>query len=94
MNIYQYGKNLRQSRSLHRLDSVNEIGKVIPANEKHKRIVNSRRSYDTQVVVKLTEQYDRHVLTLMQDAEQTQTWNKENWIDARSRSADTQNGVL
>ena len=29
-----------------------------------------------------------HVLTLMEDAEQTRTWNKENWIDALGRSID------
>ena len=38
--------------------------------------------------MKLTEHYDGHVLRLMKDAEQTYTWNKENWTDALSRSTD------
>ena len=29
-----------------------------------------------------------HVLTLMEDAEQNQNWNKAAWIDALSRSTD------
>ena len=35
---------------------------------------SSPRSYDTKVVMKLTEQYDGHVLSLLEDAED---WNKK-----------------
>ena len=38
--------------------------------------------------MKVTEQHDGHVLTLIADAEQTQTWNEEVWIGAPSRSTD------
>ena len=39
--------------------------------------------------MRLAEQCDgQHVLTRMEDAEQTQNWNREDWIDALSRSTD------
>ena len=36
----------------------------------------------------MTEQYDEHVLSLLKDAEHTQDWRKEEWIDVLGRCTD------
>ena len=47
------------------------------------------RFNDVQVVITLTGVVRcSHVLTGMENAEQTQTWNEEDWIEGLSRSTD------